>query len=229
MMKRFLLLLPLLFIGTLLAQENESPSAETLVQEPSSTGPNGPVYALAVQADGKILIGGQFNSVDGYPRGNLARLNADGTLDRSFVEGIAAGVNGTVQALAVDDSGRILVGGFFNTAASQPHPNLVRFLADGTVDASFGSEGTPNGSVNALAILPGGNIAAGGEFSMVGSNPVRNFVLLSPDGALASSGEAGSPIISGTIRALAPRTTGVVAGGQFQVGGTIRKNLSVLE
>src|SRR5215510_14756762 len=42
------------------------------------------VYATAVQPDGKIIIAGDFSSVLGVPRGNIARLNADGTLDMGF-------------------------------------------------------------------------------------------------------------------------------------------------
>src|SRR5436189_6262030 len=42
------------------------------------------VYATAVQPDGKIIIAGEFSSVLGVPRGNIARLNSDGTLDMTF-------------------------------------------------------------------------------------------------------------------------------------------------
>src|SRR5262249_24070118 len=44
-----------------------------------------PISKIAVQADGKVLISGGFDRIDGVPRTNLARLNLDGTLDRSFV------------------------------------------------------------------------------------------------------------------------------------------------
>src|SRR5437667_5249241 len=42
---------------------------------------NGAVYAIAVQADGKILAGGTFTNVGGQTRNYIARLNSDGTLD----------------------------------------------------------------------------------------------------------------------------------------------------
>jgi uncharacterized delta-60 repeat protein len=45
------------------------------------------VWAQAVQADGKILLGGTFNSVGNYWRTNLARLNPDGTVDETFDPG----------------------------------------------------------------------------------------------------------------------------------------------
>jgi hypothetical protein len=54
------------------------------------------LYALAVQADGKILVGGSFNTLGGQPRYSLGRLNVDGTLDSSF----NPGAGDTVTSLA---------------------------------------------------------------------------------------------------------------------------------
>src|SRR3989442_7282205 len=68
---------------------------------------NNTVYAIAVQPDGKIIIGGQFNIVGGAPRSRLARLNADGTLDTAF----DTGAEFAVLSLAIQADGKILVGG----------------------------------------------------------------------------------------------------------------------
>src|SRR5262245_45690673 len=50
-------------------------------------GPNGPVYALAIQSDGKLIIGGGFTQVSGVARTRIARLNIDGSLDAGFDPG----------------------------------------------------------------------------------------------------------------------------------------------
>src|SRR3954470_24016710 len=50
---------------------------------------NGLVSAVAVQPDGKVIIGGQFTTVKGLVRTNLARLNADGSGDATFDPGMA--------------------------------------------------------------------------------------------------------------------------------------------
>src|SRR6185436_12981787 len=76
-----------------------------------STGPNGPVLAMAIQNNGSILIGGQFTSVRGVPRNHIARLNADGTVDLSFDPG--SGADDAVQAITIPSDGRILIGGSF--------------------------------------------------------------------------------------------------------------------
>ena len=52
-------------------------------------GANGPVAALAVQPDGKVIIGGNFTTFNDVGRNRIARLNADGTLDPAFLNGLA--------------------------------------------------------------------------------------------------------------------------------------------
>ena len=63
---------------------------------------NGTVWATAVQPDGRIFIGGAFNTVNGVARNNLARLNTDGTLDTTFDPGTT--LNGPVYAIALPSS-----------------------------------------------------------------------------------------------------------------------------
>src|SRR5437867_7032111 len=103
-------------------------------------GPDGRVYALALQADGKILLGGHFGMLDGQSRYFIGRLNADGTLDSSFNPG-PGGFGYDVYALALQTDGKILVGGEFR---------IGRLNADGTLDASFNPGA--NNSVYALAL-----------------------------------------------------------------------------
>src|SRR3954470_13872703 len=82
---------------------------------------NGGVYAIVVQPDGKILIGGNFTTVapNGGPpvtRNYIARLNADGTLDAGF----DPNANSTVYAIALQADGAILVGGEFSDLFGTP-------------------------------------------------------------------------------------------------------------
>src|SRR2546421_613627 len=66
-----------------LARLNTDGSLDTTFK-PGSIDPNGSVNTIAVQPDGKILIGGSFVSVNSVARSSLARLNADGSLDTTF-------------------------------------------------------------------------------------------------------------------------------------------------
>src|SRR4051794_31035616 len=79
-------------------------------------GANSGVYAIAVQPDGKVLVGGDFTTLGGggtgtTSRNSIGRLAADGSLDTSF----SPGANADVYAVAVQADGKILVGGAFAT------------------------------------------------------------------------------------------------------------------
>jgi uncharacterized delta-60 repeat protein len=178
-------------------------------------GVNGEVFAIAIQADGKIIIGGRFGTVNGIARNNIARLNQDGTLDRSFAEQV--GVNGPVSALAIQPSGDIVVGGTFTQAGDVETSNLARYRHSGEVDKSFGGDSgsAANGSVFALAVQPDGKIIVGGNFSAIFGQPRRGIARLNAAGTLDSPITAQNAL-SGTVRTVASGSdAAVVAGGQF--------------
>ncbi|MFT6097929.1 MAG: putative delta-60 repeat protein [Arenicella sp.] len=76
---------------------------------------NAAVEVVAVQADGKILIGGSFSEVGGVARNRIARINIDGSLDLSF----NPDSNGRVDTIALTPNGDILIGGGSTNAG--PH------------------------------------------------------------------------------------------------------------
>ena len=86
--------------------------------------PNGEIKAIAIQADGKILIGGSFTNISRQPSARLARLNADGSLDAT----LNPSANDTVACLAVQPDGRIIVGGNFTSLAGQPRNRWAGFI-----------------------------------------------------------------------------------------------------
>jgi uncharacterized delta-60 repeat protein len=179
----------------------------------SGEGVNGEVFAAVVQADGKIVIGGRFSAVNGIVRNNIARLDSDGTLDRSFAE--QGGVNGQVNALAIQPSGQIIAGGTFSQAGQREILNLVRYDANGEVDAAFGggaSAGT-NGSVFALAIQPDGKILVGGNFNAIFGQPRHGIARLNADGTL------DEPLVTRQGLSGVVRTIAITPEGSFLVGG----------
>ncbi|MHC1769241.1 MAG: immunoglobulin domain-containing protein [Verrucomicrobiia bacterium] len=135
-------------INTHLASLNLDGSTERLLDSP--TGPDDVVVAIAAQADGRILLGGAFNRIGSTSRNGIARLNVDGSLDRSFDPGTGAlaatlvyfaGVgrfeSGGVSALAIQSDGRILIAGYFTNVNSIARRALARLNPDGTVDTTF--------------------------------------------------------------------------------------------
>ena len=138
-------------------------------------------FAIALQADGKIVVAG---SSDVSPKGKsfaLVRYNADGSLDASFGTGgkvvtSFGSQSDTAYAVAVQADGRIVAGGHTNTALRGIDFALARYQTNGALDTSFGNNGqviTPvhglnaRDSIYALALQTSGGetkiVAAGGE------------------------------------------------------------------
>jgi uncharacterized delta-60 repeat protein len=199
-------------------------------------GANGHVRAVALQGDGKIVIGGNFTEVNGTPRQRIARLNADGSLDATF-GGEETGIpGGFVLALALQPDGRILLGGDFDTVAGQPRRGIARLNTDGTLDAAFGQGLTgTDGSVLTIALESGGQILIGGTFTTVHGSPRNRIARLWSWGGLAGtfsvSGSTGGA--NRTVRAITVQPDGkILIGGSFTTfeghprNGIIRLNPS---
>lgn len=103
-----------------------------------SSAPSG----LAIQPDGKILIGGAFTTYDGKPVSKIIRLNADGTLDNTFNlsdKGFNSFTFTIIRSIKIQPDGKILIAGVFDVSIYQKFTgrNMLRLNADGTVDKTF--------------------------------------------------------------------------------------------
>ena len=185
---------------------------------------NGAVSSIVLLPSGQMLLGGQFTSLQ--PNGNLgatqvdflARLNADGSLDTSFIVNPLAAVN----AIAVQSDGKVLIGGTFsqidpqNSTSSAQIVFAARVNTDGSLDPTFAP--TPNQAVNAIAVQQDGNILLGGYFtslvSVFSNAPTpRNYIArVASDGSVDAT---MSPDAVGGVRASIQ-----LANGQFVIGGT---------
>jgi uncharacterized delta-60 repeat protein len=117
---------------------------------------------LALQPDGKIVVGGSFRQAGGLPRSALARFNTDGTLDAGFVPPTTA--TAVVGAVAVQPDGRILASTVNNLPlVAGVTQQLVRFTAGGALDNSFtppavGVRAAYSGGGTTLLVQPDGKI-----------------------------------------------------------------------
>jgi uncharacterized delta-60 repeat protein len=127
------------------------------------------------QPDGKVLVGGTFLSFSGQNTGGLVRLTTTGALDVTFNANLGTGFTGTVNTVAVQPNGKIVVGGTFTAFNGQPVSSLLRLNADGTRDVTFTSSLYPNSYVGALLVQPDGKILATGNlgFGSVNASIVR--------------------------------------------------------
>lgn len=217
------------------------------------------ITALVAQADGKILVAGSFDTIGGAAVSNLARLNPDGTLDSGFVPTLSyppahiqiqtdgkiliAGWGGLERLnsngstdpgfnppamgygpkdLAVQPDGKIL--------ALYESPGVVRYNADGNVDAGFTTENldvTGNGINGCMALRSDGKILVAG---LVSTDDFLGIVRLNSDGTLDPTyfidfDEGGMGVLT-----MLPQADGaVVMGGEFtQIGGQTRQSLARL-
>src|SRR5439155_220047 len=133
------------------------------------------VISIALQADGKILVGGFFTSIGGQPRNNIARLDPiTGSADSWNPN-----ANSDVNAIAVQADGKILTGGHFTLIGGHPRNNLARLEPITGLADSFNADAPGlNIDVHSIAVQPDGKILAGGDFTSIGGQPRNNIARL---------------------------------------------------
>ena len=194
-----------------LARLNTDGSVDTTF-DPGS-GPAGAPYALALQADGKVLLGGTFTSVNGTAVNRLARLNADGSFDSTFDTG--TGVNGYVHSVLVQPDGRILIGGAFSTYNGVVRNHVARLRPDGSLDPSFNPGSGTLGLVYAMVLAADGRLVIGGDFTAVNGVSRSGLARLNADGGLDMTFAPGGGT-NGAVRSLLLQADGrLVVGGDF--------------
>jgi len=171
------------------------------------------VLAIGRMDDGRIFAGGKFTQANGEERNRIARFHSTGELDLSFRPG--AGANSDVNALAIQQDRRVIIGGLFTSVGGLPRVRVARLNTDGSLDESFDPGLGPNAAVNALVVEQDGSILITGEFTQVGSAPRSRIARLKSDGSLDASFDPGTGA-NGSISALALRPgSGIYAGGAF--------------
>jgi len=179
---------------------------------------DGTVYAAVADGTGGYFIGGDFQSVGGVERNNLAHMNADGSLDATWNPGATGGA---VYALQVMGS-YLYVGGDFTGIGGRSLSRLARVdKAAGTVPI-VGFSPNPNSGVRALAAV-GDTLYVGGLFSWIGGVERHNLAALDPSDAL-SPVESWNPDLNGAVWTLAVDNTYLFAGGSFTTVGGLTRN-----
>lgn len=167
----------------------------------------GTVHDVVQLPTGQYLIGGSFSTINGMRARNLARLNANGTLDATFTAACPA--NAPVYSLALQPDGRVLVGGAFDSLAAAPRRMVGRLLPSGLVDGSFDATLTGSGAVTQVAALPNGDVLA------LGPQGASSAV---PGGLRRLSGQTGQPD-PGFQAAVSALCFAVQADGKVLTGG----------
>jgi uncharacterized delta-60 repeat protein len=194
------------------------------------------VYSLAVQSDGKILVGGQFSTIGSTNRAFVVRLNADGTLD----DGFDPKPNGPVLALKVQPDGNILMGGSFTTIGGWLRLGVARVFPNGANDPDF--EIPVSGVVSSIVLQPNGQFVIGGSFTSVGDSTRNNIARINANATLDRTFNPnisaqvdtvtllsdGSLLASGLFTSFRPFGVVMIGGSFTQVSGAALSNLILL-
>ena len=192
------------------------------------------VHALALKADGKIVIGGYFKTVNGASRDGIAQLNGDGSVDSDFSPG--SGLEGYVAlAMGTQTNGQALVGGIFPRINGIPVKSIARLNANGSVDDTFTP---PNGGIGgsnalervyALALQPDGRVLIGGDFTIVAGVRRQHLARLNSNGSLDETFDPGILYLDRvSATALQPDGRVVIGGAYTSIDGVSRRGIARL-
>jgi uncharacterized delta-60 repeat protein len=200
---------------------------------------------VAVQSDGRILVGGGFVAVNGLNYAGIIRLNPDGRLDETFrgtnsitleLTGPPRSLPPNITMIGVLPDDRFFISGSFNRVHGQTRTALARLQADGTLDASFappvnGHSGSGTAGLMTLyspgPITPAGGIFIFGEFRTNDVAPRRTGLRLNADGSI-DHGFAADTDFQINYGALQPDGKLIISGQFTRVSGQNRGQMTRL-
>ncbi len=155
---------------------------------------DGTTYALTVTADGGVLVGGVFTTLDGVAAHRLVKLDVGGARNPVFDANLGTGPNDYVLRITETPTGALLVGGAFTTVDGAGANRLVRLNADGSPDVAFNASldtGFDGAVYTAVETADGAVLVSGAFTSAVGSPAPRLVRLV--ESAVASASITASP------------------------------------
>jgi uncharacterized delta-60 repeat protein len=158
------------------------------------------IVDVEVQPDQKIVIAGSFDSVNGVPRKNIARLHVNGEVDTSLDAGDST--DELIWDVARQPDGKFVIAGWFLSVAGQPRAMLARLNRNGSLDAGFDPGagfgesffGWPD--LVTVAVQSDGKILVGGFFDSYQGATHHSLVRLMPDGSVDGSFDLGTGFLS---------------------------------
>jgi uncharacterized delta-60 repeat protein len=174
---------------------------------------NDEIYVITLQPDGKIFIGGKFTTVYGNRQAHLARLNQDGSLDKSFTTKLP----NYVSSVVLLPDGKLLISGRF-TRVEPPgmvRNRIARLHPNGYPDESFNPGTGGDDDIDRILLQPDGRILIAGNFTKINGIPCSRIARLMPNGSLDASFNAKAGL-NGNVLALVLQADGkILVGGRF--------------
>ena len=178
---------------------------------------DGEVTAVAVQNDGKILVGGEFNLYNGHVAKGVVRINTDGSVDHSFDPGTGLdgyGFGDRVSKIIIQKDGKILIVGSITNYNGAQVGSILRLNKDGSLDDSFTSGTGFNSFVDKdMALQEDGMILVSGSFSSYDGQQANKIIRLNSDGTRDLSFNIGNDVETRIL------TTYALPDGKVLIGG----------
>lgn len=189
----------------------------------TGTGFNGKIYVSCLQADGKIIVGGNFTSYNGIKAGRLIRLNEDGSYDATFDTTIGA-ATGIVYDIALQSDGKIIIVGSFVKYNNSTVNRVVRLLPNGTIDSTFLTGSGSALNVTQVKVLSDQRIILTGNFTTFNGISANRIIRLNSNGTFDSSFNIGAGF-NDDVNAIALQSDGkMVLGGNFTLFDNVEAN-----
>jgi uncharacterized delta-60 repeat protein len=185
------------------------------------TGFNTAVNNVAIQTDGKILVGGDFATYNGTARNRIIRLETDGSIDTTF--SIGTGFSDAVWAITIQPDGKILVGGAFTQYSGVSRSKIVRLNTDGSIDTTFVSPGTINGTIYDIGVQPDNKVVIAGAFTSISAVTNNRIARFSSTGVIDNTFATGG-LNGGAFVVLCEDDGKVVVGGDFTTVSGVSSN-----
>lgn len=152
---------------------------------PTIGGRTHPIFAwnrtVVIQPDRKILVGGNFTTVNGASSPLIARLNPDGSRDTTFNSPLGAADFDEVETIKLLPDGKMYISGTFRVAGNPTY--FIRLNSDGSVDSSFSFSVV--GRAKAIETYSDGRFMACGGFQL--PNGPTLLARFNPDGSVDKS------------------------------------------
>ncbi|MBO9582791.1 MAG: T9SS sorting signal type C domain-containing protein [Flavobacterium sp.] len=186
------LIIVLLSFQTIFSQQGKVDSLFNVLDDGQiGDGFDNTVRTLLLEKNGTLIVGGDYQSLNGTPASYLTRLNTDGSIDESFNTG--TGFNGKIYASCLQSDGKIIVGGNFTSYNGISAGRIIRLNEDGSYDSSFNTMvAATTGIVYDIALQPDGKIIIVGSFTKYNAITVNRVARLLSNGTLDSTFLTGS-------------------------------------
>jgi uncharacterized delta-60 repeat protein len=197
-------------------------------------GGNDAAYSVALQSDGKIVLGGYSRNglTDDFA---IVRYNNNGSIDTTFdADGIviyASSAADFLNSILIQSDGKIVAAGYMSNGADNDFA-VLRYNTDGSLDTTFDTDGkvittigSDNDNLNAAVLQSDGKIVAAG-YSNNGTNNDFAVVRYNTDGSLDTTFDTDGKVTTAdaaieVARSILIQSDGkIVAAGNFQNGST---------